>query len=167
MEKPDQPGPSLALFQPDIPQNCGTMLRLCACLGVPAHIIEPCGFIWDDRKLRRAGMDYLAMADLTRHISWQEFQKSRPSGQRLVLMTTQAATSLTDYQFCPGDMLLMGSESAGAPDYVHDQVTDRVTIPLIDGMRSLNVAMAAAMALGEALRQLKAFPAIKTPLMQS
>jgi tRNA (cytidine/uridine-2'-O-)-methyltransferase len=144
----------IALFQPDIPQNTGTILRLCACLGVAAHIIEPAGFPVSDRHFRRAGMDYLDQVTITRHDSWSKFQQWRKDGaSRLVLFTTKAASSYLDYRFESADILLFGRESAGVPDEVAEAADARVVIPIRPGLRSLNVAMASAMALGEALRQ--------------
>jgi tRNA (cytidine/uridine-2'-O-)-methyltransferase len=147
----------LALYQPDIPQNAGALLRLGACLGVPVDIIEPCGFVIGERGFRRAGMDYLDAADWQRHASWQAFRSRRPQG-RLVLLTTAAAERYDRFRFAAGDTLLVGRESAGVPADVHDAATARLRIPMRAGMRSLNVALAAAMAVGEALRQLDAFP---------
>jgi tRNA (cytidine/uridine-2'-O-)-methyltransferase len=147
----------LALYQPDIPQNAGSLMRLCACLGVAMEIIEPCGFLLSDRNFRRAGMDYRAGVDLTRHDSWETFRADRPG--RIVLLTTKAAAPYADFAFAPGDTLLVGRESAGVPESVHNQVEARLLIPMRPGMRSLNVAQAAAMVLGEALRQTKGFPA--------
>jgi len=147
----------LALFEPDIPQNCGTLLRLAACLGLAVDIIEPCGFLWDDRRLRRAGMDYLAGVEVTRHGSWNAFRTGF-SG-RLVLLTTRAETAYADFAFRPDDTLLVGRESAGVPEAVHEAADARLRIPLRAGTRSLNVALAAAMAVGEALRQTKGFSA--------
>jgi tRNA (cytidine/uridine-2'-O-)-methyltransferase len=148
----------LALFEPDIPQNTGALIRLGACLGVPVDIIEPCGFLWSDAKLRRAGMDYLGQADLTRHASWAAF-KAASAGARLVLLTTKAATSYLDFAFAPTDILLLGRESAGVPDAVHASAQARLLIPMRGGLRSLNVAMAGAIVLTEALRQTGGFPA--------
>jgi tRNA (cytidine/uridine-2'-O-)-methyltransferase len=146
----------LALFEPDIPQNCGTILRLATCLGVAADIIEPCGFLWDDRRLRRAGMDYLAEADVTRHESWATFERKRRG--RLLLLTTKAERSYLDMAFSAGDVLLLGRESAGVPDAVHQAADARLRIPMRAGQRSINVALAASMVLGEALRQTRGFP---------
>ncbi|HZC55245.1 MAG TPA: tRNA (cytidine(34)-2'-O)-methyltransferase [Xanthobacteraceae bacterium] len=144
----------IALFQPDIPQNTGTVLRLCACLGIAAHIIEPAGFPTSDRAFRRAGMDYLDAVTIMRHASWREFEAwRRREHYRLVLFTTRATVSYLDYSFATDDILLFGRESAGVPDEVHDTADARLVIPLRPGLRSLNVAMAAAMAAGEALRQ--------------
>lgn len=150
----------LALYQPDIPQNTGTILRLCACLAVPVDLIEPTGFIWDDRRLRRSGMDYLEGVDLRRHRSWEAFLDDlQGTGRRLVAMTSKGAVSHLDWDFAPGDTLLMGRESAGLPDEVLAACAGRVRIPLAPGMRSLNVAVAASLAVGEGLRRLNAFPA--------
>ena len=146
----------LALYEPDIPQNTGALLRLAACLATPVSIIEPCGFVLSDRRLRRAGMDYLDNVDLTRHESWDAFL-SATSG-RLLLLTTRAATAYTQFAYQSGDTLLLGRESAGVPDDVHDAVDARILIPMAEGARSLNVAMAGAMVLGEALRQINGFP---------
>jgi tRNA (cytidine/uridine-2'-O-)-methyltransferase len=144
----------IALFQPDIPQNTGTILRLCACLGAGAHIIEPAGFPVSDRHFRRAGMDYLDQVALTRHDSWSKFEEWRnEAGSRLVLFTTKAAGSYLDFRYESNDILLFGRESAGVTDEVVAAADARVVIPIRPGLRSLNVAMAVAMALGEALRQ--------------
>jgi tRNA (cytidine/uridine-2'-O-)-methyltransferase len=145
----------IALFEPDIPQNTGTMLRLAACLGLEAHLIEPAGFPVTDRAFRRAGMDYLDQVALTRHRSWLEFERwRRAQGLRLVLFTTRAAASYLDHRYEPRDILLFGRESAGVPDYVHEAAETRLRIPMRTGMRSLNIAMTCAMAVGEALRQI-------------
>jgi len=153
----------LALFQPDIPQNAGTMLRLAACLGVGVDIVEPCGFVWSDRHLRRAGMDYLDRADLLRHASWEAFIADRRGAEgRLILLTTAGTISHTGFGFLPGDTLMVGRESAGAPAMVHEAADARVRVPMAAGMRSLNVAMAAAIVLGEALRQTGLYPANHT-----
>ena len=149
----------LALYQPDIPQNTGTILRLAACLGVPVDVIGPAGFDMRDTAMRRAGLDYLASVDLARHISFEVFLKARPPG-RLVLLTTHARTAHLAFQFQPTDTLLLGRESAGVPTAVHDLADAAVTIPMRAGLRSLNVAVAAAIALGEALRQTQGFPPI-------
>jgi tRNA (cytidine/uridine-2'-O-)-methyltransferase len=144
----------IALFEPDIPQNAGTILRLAACLGLAAHVIEPAGFPTTDRAFRRAGMDYLDQVALTRHDSWERFEAwRRGRGLRLVLFTTRAATPYLRFQFQRGDVLLFGRESAGVPDAVHQAADARLVIPMRDRFRSLNVAMACAMAVGEALRQ--------------
>jgi tRNA (cytidine/uridine-2'-O-)-methyltransferase len=144
----------IALFQPDIPQNTGTILRLCACLNVAAHIIEPAGFPVSDRHFRRAGMDYLDQVTITRHDSWSKFEQWRNENRyRLILFTTKAAGSYLDYRYGTTDILLFGRESAGVPDAVAAAADARLVIPIKPDLRSLNVAMAAAMALGEALRQ--------------
>jgi len=144
----------IALYQPDIPQNTGTVLRLCACLGVEAHIIEPAGFPTSDRAFRRAGMDYLDAVTIVRHGSWRDFEAWRAAGRhRLVLLTTGAAMSYLDYRFEPADVLLFGRESAGVPLEVHQAADARLVIPMRPGLRSLNVAVAVAMVAGEALRQ--------------
>jgi tRNA (cytidine/uridine-2'-O-)-methyltransferase len=144
----------IALFQPDIPQNTGTILRLCACLGIEAHIVEPAGFPVSDRAFRRAGMDYLDQVNIIRHESWQDFEQwRRRQGLRLVLFTTEAAMPYLDHSFTERDILMFGRESAGVPKDVHDAADARLLIPLQPGLRSLNVAMAVAMAAGEALRQ--------------
>ena len=144
----------IALFEPDIPQNTGTVLRLAACLGLEAHLIEPAGFPASDRAFRRAGMDYLDQVSLTRHPSWPDFERWRAAhGLRLVLLTTKAAASYLDHRYETRDILLFGRESAGVPDHVHTAADVRLRIPMQAGMRSLNVAMTCAMAVGEALRQ--------------
>jgi tRNA (cytidine/uridine-2'-O-)-methyltransferase len=144
----------IALFEPDIPQNTGTVLRLAACLGLQAHLIEPAGFPVGDRAFRRAGMDYLDQVALIRHTSWPDFDRwRRAEGLRLVLFTTRASTAYLDHRYGPDDILLFGRESAGVPDHVHDTADVRLRIPMRPAMRSLNVAMTCAMAVGEALRQ--------------
>lgn len=147
----------LALFEPDIPQNTGALIRLGACFGVPLDVIEPCGFLWNEAKLKRAGMDYLGLAEIVRHSSWPAFQEYH-WGARLVLVTTQGSVPYTDFAFAGGDILILGRESAGAPDYVHAAATGRVRIPMRPGLRSLNVAQAGAIVLSEALRQMREFP---------
>jgi len=149
----------LALFQPDIPQNLGAAIRLGACLGAPVDVIEPCGFPVSDRALRRAALDYAQIADVTRYPSWDSFRtESERKNRRIVLLTTKGATPITDFRFQADDVLLMGRESAGAPDEVHAAAGARLVIPLVAGARSLNVVTAAAIALGEGLRQINAFP---------
>src|SRR5471030_1483015 len=146
----------VALFQPDIPQNTGTILRLCACLDVAAHIIEPAGFPVSDRHFRRAGMDYLDQVTIMRHDSWPKFEQWRhDKGLRLILFSTKGARPYLDHRYTADDVLLFGRESAGVPDDVVAAADARLVIPIKPGLRSLNVAMAAAMALGEALRQTK------------
>jgi tRNA (cytidine/uridine-2'-O-)-methyltransferase len=149
----------LALYQPDIPQNAGTMLRLCACLGVDAALIEPAGFPMSDRHFRRAGMDYLDHVHIERHVSFRAFEDWRAAkGRRLALLSTRGETSYADFAFAPGDVIMVGRESAGAPEEVHASAQARLRIPVRAGLRSLNVAVAAAMVLGEALRQTGGFP---------
>ena len=144
----------IALYEPDIPQNTGTILRLTACLGLEAHIIEPTGFPSSDRAFRRAGMDYLDQVALTRHSSWTTFDGWRRGARlRLVLFTTAAEQSYLDHAYRRDDILLFGRESAGVPAAVHQAADARLKIPMREGLRSLNVAMAAAMAAGEAIRQ--------------
>jgi tRNA (cytidine/uridine-2'-O-)-methyltransferase len=144
----------IALYQPDIPQNTGTILRLCACLDVAAHIIEPAGFPVSDRNFRRAGMDYLDQVKWMRHDSWMQFQGWRQqANHRLLLFTTKGATPYLDFRYQASDILLFGRETAGVPQAVAEAADARLVIPVKPGLRSLNVAMAAAMALGEALRQ--------------
>jgi len=144
----------LALYQPDIPQNTGTILRLAACLGVPVDVIGPTGFDMTDRALRRAGLDYLAHVEIERHASFAAFDVwRRAQSARLVLLTSHADTPYTGFAFRPDDTLLLGRESAGVPEAVHNLVDARLRIPMRPGLRSLNVAVAAAMVLGEALRQ--------------
>ncbi|MGA7710260.1 MAG: tRNA (cytidine(34)-2'-O)-methyltransferase [Rhizomicrobium sp.] len=145
----------LALYQPDIPQNTGTLIRLGACLGVPIDIIEPCGFLFSDTRLRRAGMDYLDQAEIMRHPSWDDFRAAR-TGKRLVLLTTKATQSYLDFAFHPDDVLLLGRESEGVSEDVHRQADAELRIPM--KARSLNVALAGAIVLAEALRQTAGFP---------
>jgi tRNA (cytidine/uridine-2'-O-)-methyltransferase len=145
----------IALFEPDIPQNAATLIRLGACLGVPVDIIEPCGFVFSDAGFKRAGLDYLDRAEITRHVSWKAFLAQ--TNERLVLLTTKAALSYTAFNFESNDILLLGRESAGVPEEVHARVDCAVKIPLKPGLRSINVALAGAMVLGEALRQTNGF----------
>jgi tRNA (cytidine/uridine-2'-O-)-methyltransferase len=149
----------LALFQPDIPQNVGAAIRLSACLSVGLDVIEPCAFALDDKSLKRAALDYGPLAHLTRHHSWAAFLAARKPSERLVLLTTRGDTRFPDVVFRPDDILVMGRESAGAPPEVHAAAAIRLRIPLAAGARSLNVVTAATLALGEALRQINAFPA--------
>jgi len=155
--------PRICLFEPDIPQNTAAVMRTAACLGVPVEIIEPCGFAFDLRKMRRAGMDYLDQVALVRHISWQAFvdQQTESEG-RLILATTKAARPYNQFQFQPGDCLLFGRESAGVPDRVHNAADHRIVVPIHPATRSLNLAATVAMITGEALRQLDAFPQQET-----
>lgn len=144
----------IVLFQPDIPQNTGTILRLCACLNVETHIIEPAGFPISDRHFRRAGMDYLDQVSIVRHASWTAFEEWRAgSGNRLILFSTKAARPYLDHIYRDDDILMFGRESAGVPDDVVNAADERLVIPIAPGLRSLNVAVTVAMALGEALRQ--------------
>jgi tRNA (cytidine/uridine-2'-O-)-methyltransferase len=147
----------LALYQPDIAPNVGTLLRLGACLGVSMDIIEPCGFPFGARDMKRALMDYGAAADVIRHVSWPEFRKTN-AGKRLILLTTRAEMPYTEFTFTESDILLLGRESAGVPPEVHDAADSRLLIPMSPGLRSINVAISAAMVLGEALRQTNGFP---------
>ncbi|WP_438748024.1 tRNA (cytidine(34)-2'-O)-methyltransferase [Pararhizobium sp. O133] len=145
----------IALYQPDIPGNTGTILRLAACLGLAVDIIEPAGFDLSDKNLKRAGMDYIAAATLTRHVNWERFEETRRAqGRRLVLASTKAAEPYTRFVFQPGDTLLFGRESAGVPDHVHERADARIIVPMVEGQRSLNVAMSVAMISGEAIRQI-------------
>jgi len=146
----------IALIQPEIPQNTGAVLRLAACLGVGVDIVEPCGFVWSDTRLRRAGMDYLDRIAIRRHPSWERFVSAREG--RLVLLTTKGTASYTSISFRTTDTLVLGNESSGAPTEVHAAADLRVAVPMAAGMRSLNMAMAAAIVLGEALRQTDGFP---------
>ncbi|MGH6974682.1 MAG: tRNA (cytidine(34)-2'-O)-methyltransferase [Stellaceae bacterium] len=146
----------LALYEPDIPQNAGAILRLGACFGVAIDIIEPCGFVLDDRRLKRAAMDYLAQVEIARHASWAAFRQARPD--RLVLLSTKARLPYHRFAFTRDDVLLLGRETAGVPPEVADAVDASVLIPMRPGLRSLNVALAAALVLGEALRQTALLP---------
>ena len=152
----------LALFQPDIPQNTGTLLRLGACLDLPLDIIEPCGFLFNEKAMRRAGMDYLDMVQYRRHISWADFLEYRRQHPeeygRLVLLTTHASKPYTAFEFRPNDIILMGRESAGVPEQVHELADARLLIPMNKNARSINVAVSAVMVIGEALRQTGLFP---------
>lgn len=143
----------LALFQPDIPQNLGTLIRFCACMGIPLHIIEPCGFPLDEKKMRRAAMDYYDKAQITRHADWEAF-RAATKGSRLILATTKTDTPYSKVQYQPDDILLMGRESAGVPQHVHDVADITVTISMQPECRSLNLAVSTAMIAGEMLRQL-------------
>ncbi len=145
----------IALLEPDIPQNTGTILRTAACVGVGVDVIEPCGFVYSDRHLRRAGMDYVDMNQVVRHVDWAAFRALRQvrERRRVVLLSTEGAEVYTDFAFRPDDVLLAGRESAGAPPAVHAAADACITIPMVAGMRSLNVAVSVAMVLGEALRQ--------------
>jgi tRNA (cytidine/uridine-2'-O-)-methyltransferase len=149
----------IALLEPDIPQNTGTILRLAACLGLEAHLIEPAGFPTSDRAFRRAGMDYLDHVNLVRHASWSAFEAwRREADLRLVLLTTRATRSFLDHNFTPQDVLLFGRESSGAPDAVHVAADVRLKVPMRPGLRSLNIAMSCAIVVAEALRQTGEWP---------
>ncbi|TCL74747.1 tRNA (cytidine(34)-2'-O)-methyltransferase [Rhizobium sp. BK251] len=144
----------IALYQPDIPGNTGTILRLAACLGLAVDIIEPAGFDISDRNLKRAGMDYLASVTLARHVNWEKFEAWRAEAdRRLILASTKAAERYTDFTFRPNDIVLFGRESAGVPDLVHARADGRILIPMVAGQRSINLAMSVAMVAGEAMRQ--------------
>jgi tRNA (cytidine/uridine-2'-O-)-methyltransferase len=150
----------LALYQPDIPQNTGTLLRLGACLGVAVHIVGPAGFDASDRGFRRAGLDYLDRVEVVRHLSWTAFEAwRRTAGRRLILLTTRATLPYPAFRFADGDVLMVGRESVGVPEAVHEAADARLLIPMAAGLRSINVALACAMVLGEALRQTGGFPA--------
>ena len=153
----------LALYQPDIPQNTGALLRLAACFGVALELIEPFGFVLDDRRLKRAALDYAARAAVSRHASWDSFLAERDPGSRLVLLTTAGSIPLHGFAFQAEDTLLLGRETAGVPNFVHEAAAARVVIPLRQGARSLNVAMAGAIALFEALRQTGLLPLPESP----
>jgi tRNA (cytidine/uridine-2'-O-)-methyltransferase len=147
----------LALFEPDIPQNAASLIRTCACLGVPVDVIEPCGFLFSDQGFRRAGLDYVSLAEVRRHTSWAGFCAALAG--RLVLLTTKARLAYTAFAFAREDTLLLGRESAGVPEFGHQAANASLKIPMRDGLRAINVAQAGAMVLGEALRQTKGFPA--------
>jgi tRNA (cytidine/uridine-2'-O-)-methyltransferase len=151
---------SLAMFEPDIPQNTGSMVRLCACMDVPLHIIEPCGFPLNNKLLHRVAMDYFDHVRLERHMSWQHFldHKQIQKASRLLLLSTHASHMYTEFAYQPGDILLLGRESAGVPAYVRDAADAYLRIPVQAGVRSLNIVQAASMVLGEALRQTASFP---------
>lgn len=154
----------LALFQPDIPQNTGTILRLAACLGVPVDVIEPCGFPFSDKGFRRAGLDYLELVQLTTHLNWHAFMAaSKQQNRRLILLSTKAERLYTEIDYAPSDVLMVGRESSGVPDAVHRDADLRIRIPIKAPARSLNVALAAAMVLSEGLRQTGAFPSDPRP----
>ena len=148
----------LALYEPDIPQNTGALLRLAACLGVEVDLIEPCGFLFDDRRLKRASLDYVATLRVRRHVSWAAFLADRDPRSRIILMTTSGPVALHRFAFAAEDTILLGRESAGVPEHVHQRAAARVVIPLRPPARSLNVALAGAIGLAEALRQTKLFP---------
>ena len=145
--------PRIALYQPDIPGNTGTILRTAACLGFAVDLIEPAGFDVSDRNLKRAGMDYLELATLTRHLNWEAFAQTL-AGRRLVIASTKAAQNYTDFNFEAQDTILFGRESAGLPDHIHQLANAAIIIPMQRNARSLNLAVSVAMIAGEALRQL-------------
>lgn len=147
----------LAAYQPDIPQNTGALIRLCASFSTPLELIEPFGFLWDEKKIRISAMDYFDAARITRHSSWEKF-KENMTGKRIILLSTKASIPYTDFNFQEDDILLLGRESAGVPDDVHQELAHRVKIPLNPHCRSINMAMAGAIVLAEALRQTKNFP---------
>lgn len=143
----------IAMYQPDIPQNLGAMMRLCACTDTQIDIIEPCGFPWDTRKIKQSAMDYYNAVDIVRHINQKTFFDQYQGKRRIILMTTRASVAYTDFEFREDDILLAGRESAGVPDDVHNIVDARIHIPMKTGLRSLNIVNATSMILGEALRQ--------------
>jgi len=153
----------LALYQPDIPQNTGAMLRLAACFGLGVDVILPAGFLFDDKRMRRAGMDYIDRVEIVRHTSWNAYLDSRNGAAqgRLLLLTTKGDVAYTDFAFSPADTLLVGRESSGVPPEVFDAADARLIVPMRPGLRSLNVAMAAAIVAGEAMRQLQPTPAAR------
>ena len=147
--------PDLVLFQPDIPGNTGTLIRLGACMGVKVHIVEPAGFRLDEKAFRRAGMDYVEQAVMERHLNWEAFETWRAEeGRRLILLTTKSDLPYTQFAFSESDLIMLGRESSGAPEYVHAASDHRLTIPMHGEARSLNMALSGAMVLGEALRQM-------------
>jgi len=159
-----EPALKIALYQPDIAGNVGTILRLSACLSVPCAIIEPCGFPFSDKALKRAGMDYAEAVEIERFADWQAFaQSAKVEGRRIALMSSKGSTSLYETEFLSGDILLFGSESAGVPNDVHEACDLRIRIPMQAGFRSLNVAVSAGIALSEALRQTGQLPMEKSP----
>lgn len=150
----------LALYQPDIAQNVGTMIRLASCLGVGVDVIEPCGFVWGGNLMKRAGMDYLDKAHVIRHLDYDDF-RTQNQDRRVILLTTKGVIAYTDFQFQGDDILMMGQESCGVPETVHADVNARVIIPMMPNVRSVNVAVSASMVLGEALRQTQQFPPLE------
>ncbi len=143
----------ICMYQPDIPQNVGAMMRLCACMGVKLNIIEPCGFPWNERKIAQSGMDYIAQTTLEKHISWANYTAHKPADSRIILMSAHAAVPYIHFKFQKGDILLAGRESAGVPESIHKQSDARICIPMHGKCRSLNIVNATSMILGEALRQ--------------
>lgn len=149
----------IALYQPDIAGNVGAIMRLCACFSVPLDIVMPCGFTFTDKALKRSAMDYGAATDVVRHASAEDlFNMAHTEGRRIILMSSRGSTRLPDVRFQPNDILLMGSESAGVPDAIHDRADETVRIPMTPGFRSLNIAVATGIGLGEALRQTGTYP---------
>lgn len=149
---------NLALYQPEIPQNTGTLMRLCACMSITLNIIHPCGFVWDDRRLRRAGMDYMDITTVHHHTSWEIFLENiKINGNRLILLDAKAEMPYTDFSFQRRDILMLGQESAGVPEDIFKAIPHRLRIPMAPNRRSLNVSLAAAMVVGEALRQMNSF----------
>lgn len=149
----------LALYQPEIPQNTGTLMRFSACMGIKLAIIHPCGFIWDDRHLKRAGLDYIDLATIEHHTSWETFLKwSQENDYRLILLDAKAEIPYTTFKFQENDIILMGQESCGVPAFIFQTISQRLHIPMMPHCRSLNVSLAASMAAAEALRQLQLFP---------
>jgi len=143
----------IALYQPDIPQNVGAAMRLCACLGIPLDIIEPCGFPWDIKKIRQSGMDYVGQIEVIRHDSWSAFKEAYPE-KRLILLTTKSPTPYLEFEFDKNDILIAGRESSGVPEEIHQEIASRVIIPMAGESRSLNIINATSMITGEALRQI-------------
>lgn len=142
----------IAMFQPDIPQNVGAMIRLCACVGADLEIIEPCGFPWNEARIKQSALDYLTMVKVTRHATWEEFRQSH-KGERIILMTTKTDKNYVDFEFQENDILLAGQESKGAPDFIHESVDARLSIPMNKDARSLNIVNATSMIVGEVMRQ--------------
>ena len=143
----------ISMYQPDIPQNVGAMMRLCACTGIKLNIIEPCGFPWNERKIAQAGMDYIKHVSIEKHISWEHYNKYRKKGSRIILMSAHASLPYTNFEFQDCDILLAGRESAGVPEDIHQSADALICIPMIGACRSLNIVNATSMILGEALRQ--------------
>lgn len=150
-------GMDIALYQPEIPQNTGTIMRICACFGSPLHIIHPSGFVLNDRNLRRAGMDYISLSHLTQHVSWSHFLESLQK-KRVILVTPHTSILYTDFEFHEDDILLFGSESSGVPPTTHAQIDHKVKIPMVPECRSFNLAVSVGIVLSEALRQTHRFP---------
>ena len=148
----------IALFQPDIPQNTGNIFRLGACLGIEIDIIEPTGYIFDDKRFKRSSMDYIKYINYQRHLDWDTFFAwAKKNNYRIILLTTKSTKKYTEYSYKKNDILLFGRESAGVPEFVHEKVDEKLTIPMINGVRSINVSSSVAMIVGEACRQLELF----------